>query len=73
VRINFRKSWKILRRIWSTAQCILKAFCTHEHRDAPASMQDTHNHLFNSENQTKAFSYTLFVVKKINVGKKLKL
>jgi hypothetical protein len=28
---------------------------------------------FNSENQTKDFSYTIFPVKKINVGKKLKL
>jgi hypothetical protein len=31
------------------------------------------NHLFDSENQTKAFSYTIFPVKKINVGKFLKL
>jgi hypothetical protein len=29
--------------------------------------------LFNLENQTKDFSYTLFPVKKINAGKILKL
>jgi hypothetical protein len=28
---------------------------------------------FNSENQTKDFSYTIFPVKKINVGKVLKI
>jgi hypothetical protein len=28
----------------------------------------THNRLFNLEKQTKAFSYTTFPVKKINVG-----
>jgi hypothetical protein len=28
---------------------------------------------FNSENQTKDFSYTIFPVKKINVGKKIKI
>jgi hypothetical protein len=32
-----------------------------------------HNFLFNLENQTKDFSYTIFPVKKINVGKILKL
>jgi hypothetical protein len=34
---------------------------------------NTHNFLFDSENQTKLFSYTIFPVKKINVGKVLKL
>jgi hypothetical protein len=34
---------------------------------------NTHNFLFNLENQTKDFSYTTFPVKKINVGKILKL
>jgi hypothetical protein len=36
-------------------------------------MNATHNFLFNLENQTKDFSYTIFPVKKINVGKILKL
>jgi hypothetical protein len=31
---------------------------------------NTHNFLFNLENQTNDFSYTIFAVKKINVGKK---
>jgi hypothetical protein len=34
---------------------------------------NTHNFLFDLENQTKDFSYTIFPVKKINVGKLLKL
>jgi hypothetical protein len=34
---------------------------------------DTHNFLFNLENQTMDFSYTIFLVKKVNVGKILKL
>jgi hypothetical protein len=35
-------------------------------------MNATHITLFNLENQTKDFSYTIFPVKKINVGKILK-
>jgi hypothetical protein len=34
---------------------------------------NTHNLLFNLENQTMDFSYTIFLVKKIIVGKILKL
>jgi hypothetical protein len=34
---------------------------------------NTHNFLFNLENQTRDFSCTIFPVKKINVGKILKL
>jgi hypothetical protein len=34
---------------------------------------NTLNFVLNSENQTKDFSYTIFPVKKINVGKNLKL
>jgi hypothetical protein len=34
---------------------------------------NTHNFLFNLENQSRDFSYTIFPVKKINVGKILKL
>jgi hypothetical protein len=37
-------------------------------------MQHSHRtNLFNSENQTKAFSYTIFPVKKIKCWKNLKL
>jgi hypothetical protein len=34
---------------------------------------NTLNLLFNLENQTKDFSYTIFPVKKINVGKNFKI
>jgi hypothetical protein len=34
---------------------------------------NTHNVLFDLENQTKDFAYTIFPVNKINVGKFLKL
>jgi hypothetical protein len=33
-------------------------------------MNATHNFLVDSENQTRIFSYAIFPVKKINVGKK---
>jgi hypothetical protein len=36
-------------------------------------MQHSHNHLFNSENQTNALSYTTFPVKKMKVEKKNKI
>jgi hypothetical protein len=36
-------------------------------------MNATHNFLFNLERQTKDFSYTIFPVKKRNVGKIFKI
>jgi hypothetical protein len=36
-------------------------------------MNATVNFVLTSENQTKDFSYTIFPVKKINVGKKFKI
>jgi hypothetical protein len=50
----------------------LKPFCTQEPLDASAWMQHSQL-LFNLENQSKDFSYIIFPVKKINVGKILKL
>jgi hypothetical protein len=72
MRINSRKIRKILRRVWTAPKRIFETFCTQEPLDASAWMQ--HSQLcFDSENQTKDFSYTIFPVKKINVGKVLKL
>jgi hypothetical protein len=68
-----RKVWKILGRIWTAPKRILKAFCTHEKTKMHRHECNTRNFLFNLENQTMDFSYTIFPVKKINVGKFLKL
>jgi hypothetical protein len=72
MRINSRKIRKILGRIWTAPKRIFETFCTQEPLDASAWMQHTY-FSFNLENQTKDFSYTIFPVKKINVGKILKL
>jgi hypothetical protein len=72
MRINSRKIRKILGRVRTTPRRILKPLALKKHRDASAWMQ--HSQLcFNSENQRKDFSYTMFPVRKINVGKILKL
>jgi hypothetical protein len=72
MRINSRKIQKILGRIWTAPKHVFETFCTQEPLDASAWMQ--HSQLcFNSENQTKDFSYTMFPVRKTNVGKILKL
>jgi hypothetical protein len=72
MRINPRKIRKILGRFWTAPKCLFGTFCTQEPLDTSAWMQ--HSQLcFNSENQTKDFSYTIFPAKKINVGKILKL
>jgi hypothetical protein len=73
MRINSRKFWKILGRVWSAPKCVFKTFCTRL-RPRCFSIDATHIIiLLNWENQTKYFSYTTFPVKKINVGKDLKL
>jgi hypothetical protein len=72
MRINSRKIRKILGRVWTASKRIFETFCTQEPLDASAWMQHSQL-LFNLENQTKDFSYTIFPVKKINVGKILKL
>jgi hypothetical protein len=69
IRISSRKIRKILRRVWTTPKRIFETFCTQE---APRciDMNATHNFLFDS---CKDFSYTIFPIKKINVGKVLKV
>jgi hypothetical protein len=72
MRINFGKIQKILERFWIAPKRIFETFCTQEPLDASAWMQ--HSQLFiwfrKSNND---LSYTIFSVKKINVGKNLKL
>jgi hypothetical protein len=72
MRINSRKIQKILGRVWTTPKRIFEIFCTQK---APRciSMNATLSTLFHSENQIKDFSYTIFPINKINVGKFLKL
>jgi hypothetical protein len=73
MRINSRKIRKILERVWTAPKRIFETFSTQE---APRciDMNATLNFVLTSENQTKDFfSYTIFPVKKINVGKNLKL
>jgi hypothetical protein len=72
MRINPRKIWKILGRFGQLLIAFLKPFALknywmHRHEC------NTYIFLFNLENQTKDFSYTIFPIKKINVGKILKL
>jgi hypothetical protein len=64
MRINPRKIRKILGRVWTAPKHIFETFCTQEPLDASAQL------LFNLENQTKDFSYTIFPVKKNKCWKK---
>jgi hypothetical protein len=73
MRINTRKIWKILERLWSTPKHIFETFCTQKAPRCIGMNATLTIFLFNLENQTKDFSYTIFPVKKINVGKILKL
>jgi hypothetical protein len=73
MRINFRKIQKILGRIWTTPRYIFETFNTQE---APRciGMNATRRTIYLIfEKQTKVFLYTIFPVKKINVGNFLKL
>jgi hypothetical protein len=72
MRINSRKIRKIPGRVWTTPKHIFETFCTQE---APRciGINATLNHLFNFRKTNKGLSYTIFPVKKINVGKILKL
>jgi hypothetical protein len=72
MRINSRKIRKILERVWIALKRIFETFSTQE---APRciGMNATLNFVLTLENQTKDFSYTIFPLKKINVGKILKL
>jgi hypothetical protein len=72
MRINSRKVRKILGRIWTASKRIFETFCTQEPLDASAWMQYSQL-CFNSENQTKDFSYTIFLVKKNKCWKNFKI
>jgi hypothetical protein len=69
MRINSRKIRKILGRVWTAPKRIFETFL-HSRTTRCIGMNATHISL---ENQSKDFSYTIFPVKKINVGKILKL
>jgi hypothetical protein len=73
MRITFRKIQKILGRIWTAPKRVFEILSTQE---APRciGMNATLNFLFDLENQTKDFfSYTIFPVKKISIGKNFKI
>jgi hypothetical protein len=73
MRINSRKIRKILGRFWTAPKRVFETFL-HSRTTRCISMSATHTTFyFNLENQTMDFSYTIFPVKKINVGKILKL
>jgi hypothetical protein len=72
MRINSRKIRKILGRVWTAPKRIFETFCTQEPLDASAWMQHSQL-LFNLENQTKDFSYTIFPVKKNKCWKNFKI
>jgi hypothetical protein len=72
MRVNSRKIRKILGRVWTAPKRIFETLSTQESPRC-IGMNATHNFLFNLESQTKDFSYTIFPVKKMNVGKFLKL
>jgi hypothetical protein len=73
MRINSGKAWKIPRKIWSAPIRIFETFAlmnTQMHR------HECNTHIrpfFNFKKTIKALSYNTFPVKKINVGKNLKL
>jgi hypothetical protein len=69
MRINSRKIQKTLETIWTAPKRLFGTFCTQE---APRCI-NTQNHLFNFRKTNKGFLYTIFPVKKINIGKILKL
>jgi hypothetical protein len=73
MRINSRKIRKFLVRFWTaTKRIFLKPFALKKHQDASAWMQ--HSQLFIwFRKSNKDFSYAIFPVKKIIVGKILKL
>jgi hypothetical protein len=73
MRINPRKIRKILGKVRTAPKRIFETFCTQE---APrcTGMNATHiTFLFNLENQTMDFSYTIFPVKKNKGWKSFKI
>jgi hypothetical protein len=72
MRTNSKKVRKILGRIGQHLNTFLKPFALKKHWEASAWVQ--HSQLFIwFRKSNKDFSYTIFPVKKINVGKILKL
>jgi hypothetical protein len=73
MRLNSRRIQKILGRVWTAPKCIFETLL-HSRTTRCIGINATHvTFLFNLENQTMDFSYTIFTVKKINVGKILKI
>jgi hypothetical protein len=70
--INSRKIQKILRRVRTAPKRIFETFCTQE---APRciGMNATHKTIYLISENNQGFLYTIFPVKKINVGFFLKL
>jgi hypothetical protein len=67
MRINSRKIQKILGSVWTAPKRIFKTFSTQEPLDASAEC-NTHNFYLIQKIKQGFFSYTIFPVKKINVG-----
>jgi hypothetical protein len=63
IRINTRKIWKILGKIWTAPKRIFETFCAQEALRC-IGMNATHIHLFNFRKTNKGFPYTIFPVKK---------
>jgi hypothetical protein len=72
MRTNSIKVRKILGRIGQHLNAFLKPFALEKHQYASAWMQHSQPFIW-FRKSNKAFSYTIFPVKKINVGKVLKL
>jgi hypothetical protein len=72
MRINSRKIRKILGRVWTAPKRVFQTFSTQE---APRciGMNATLTTFICLGKSNKDFSYAIFPVKKINVGKILKL
>jgi hypothetical protein len=64
VRINSRKSWKILGRICQHINAVLKPFALMKHQDASTWMQHTLNQFIYFIKSNKDFSYIISPVKK---------
>jgi hypothetical protein len=73
MRINFRKIRKILGRVWSAPRRIFETFCTQEALRCIGMNATLTTFYLILKIKQGFFSYTRFPVKKINVGKVLKL
>jgi hypothetical protein len=72
MRLNSRKIRKILGRVRTAPKRIFETFCTQDTQGC-IGMNATLSTLFNSENQTKDFSYTISPVKKNKCWKNYKI